>query len=119
MGYFVYESFEMLVKPKWKDFSEMFLHHIATLSLLYFSYMSNIGSIGYMILWIHYIADINLTGAWAFGDFDDHWFAYLNFGLLLFSWPYSRLYAYADMIYSVYNADFRSMNCGLWNPEFS
>lgn len=50
------------------DFVEMFLHHVATCSLIYFSYMASFSQIGAIILWSHHWADIFTSGARVFCD---------------------------------------------------
>ena len=106
IGYFVEDSIEMLLRKKERDFAEMMLHHVTTISLIYFSHIINTGQIGYLILWIHLWADIFLYAARAFGDIPNHWMSTVNFGLMLLVWPYSRLYVFADLIYWASKVDF-------------
>lgn len=107
----------MLLRKKERDFAEMMLHHVTTISLIYFSHIINTGQIGYLILWIHLWADIFLYAARAFGDIPNHWMSTVNFGLMLLVWPYSRLYVFADLIYWASKVDFREKNCGFDEPE--
>jgi len=66
---------------------------------MYGSHMYNMGTIGYLILWIHYVADIFIMGARGFSDFKDHPISLMSFVGVLISWPYTRLWAFGHMIY--------------------
>ena len=85
----------------------MFLHHIATITLIYFSHLINTGQIGYLILWIHLWADIFLFLGRAFVDIPGHWVVNPSFALIIILWPYSRLYVFADLIYWAASVDFK------------
>lgn len=49
--------FSQFIDVKRKDFWQMFLHHIATISLLSFSYIVNFVRVGALVLVIHDCAD--------------------------------------------------------------
>ena len=68
IGFFLEDAIEMLVKKKEKNFTEMLLHHTSTLGLIFFSHLVNGSNIGFIILWLHYLADIFVSIARAFND---------------------------------------------------
>ena len=49
--------FSQFIDVKRKDFWQMFLHHIATISLLSFSYIVNFVRVGSLVLVVHDCAD--------------------------------------------------------------
>ncbi|CAF2699343.1 unnamed protein product [Rotaria sp. Silwood2] len=55
--------FSQFIDVKRKDFWEMFLHHIATISLLSFSYIVNFVRVGTLVLVVHDSGDYWLEGA--------------------------------------------------------
>ncbi|CAF1389224.1 unnamed protein product [Rotaria sordida] len=55
--------FSQFIDVKRKDFWQMFLHHIATIMLLSFSYIANYVRVGSLVLVIHDCADYWLEGA--------------------------------------------------------
>lgn len=58
--------FSQFIDVKRKDFWEMFLHHIATISLLSFSYVVNFVRVGTLVLVIHDCGDYWLEVRYTF-----------------------------------------------------
>lgn len=58
MGYHVHQLFQHAMHPMRNDFIEMFLHHVVTLTLYSFSYMTNMTAAGSMIMYLHDWADV-------------------------------------------------------------
>ena len=48
-----------------QDFTQMIVHHVATIALLYFSWIMNFVRIGTLVLIVHDVADVPM----AVGDF--------------------------------------------------
>ncbi|XP_052795327.1 ceramide synthase 3-like [Mya arenaria] len=57
LGFYCSLLFTLFTDHKRKDFMEMTIHHLATVSLLYFSWLCNFVRIGSCVLIIHDIAD--------------------------------------------------------------
>ena len=70
------------------DYFEMIFHHILTLTLIFFSYLSCFTKVGMVILWLHLWADIFSSAARAWGNINDY-LAVFNFVFLVFTWGYS------------------------------
>lgn len=60
MAFYWSLSFSQFFDVKRKDFWQMFIHHIATLTLMYFSWICNLTRIGSLVLLVHDCADIFL-----------------------------------------------------------
>lgn len=63
MGFYLSLIFSLTFDVKRKDFNEQVIHHIATLTLLSFSWISNYIRIGTLVMVVHDSADILLEGA--------------------------------------------------------
>ncbi|XP_038573005.1 ceramide synthase 2-like [Micropterus salmoides] len=66
MGFYLSLLFSLTFDVKRKDFKEQVIHHIATLTLLSFSWISNYIRIGTLVMAVHDSADILLEGAKVF-----------------------------------------------------
>ena len=88
------------------DFSEMLLHHLVTVFLFSFSYLSN-QMIGGPVTFLHNWADVttSFTRIWS----DTHYFKPIALPSFIFTvmvWFYSRLFVFATLIYSYLSIDF-------------
>ncbi|XP_029290160.1 ceramide synthase 2 [Cottoperca gobio] len=66
MGFYLSLLLSLTFDVKRKDFKEQVIHHIATLTLLSFSWISNYIRIGTLVMAVHDSADILLEGAKVF-----------------------------------------------------
>jgi hypothetical protein len=98
-------------RTKRKDDTEMFIHHIITLTLIIGSFYSNLLRSGLYVMYLHDINDIFLQLSKTL--------VYLNitekitdctFGMFVISWAYTRLYQYGKIVYlmgdNYYNSSF-------------
>jgi len=60
MAFYWALSFSQFFDVRRKDFWQMFIHHIATISLMCFSWVGNLTRIGSLVLLVHDCADIFL-----------------------------------------------------------
>lgn len=74
MGHYIHLFVTQFFEPKRKDWWEMFIHHIVTMLLLFFSYLVNFVRIGTVVLLCHDGSDIFLELAKLFN--------YLRYGTL-------------------------------------
>jgi len=93
------------------DYVEMLLHHVVTLNLIFFSYMSGFTKIGVLILWLHNWSDIFASGARATAYLWEV-FPATFYLCLLTSWYYFRIFCFSFIIYEVYvtNMKIEGMN---------
>ena len=87
---------------KRKDFKEMFIHHIATISLISFSWMCNLTRGGTLILLVHAVADVLLEAAKLFKYSNYQRTCDILFTFFAIAWIVTRLGIYPTwIIYSV------------------
>lgn len=74
-----------------KDFLEMFVHHVATIVLIYFSYVANLIRGGSLILLVHDCADVFMEAAKMFKYVKWQRGCDACFGLFFLVWTVTRL----------------------------
>eukprot|EP00392_Amoebophrya_sp_AT5.2_P008104 g8123.t1 len=86
----------LFAEKKRKDFVMMLIHHLATVSLVFFSYTWNYWRIGLLVLLLHDSVDIWLYAAKAFRDPDTFpkWVSELLFGVFALLFLVNRLLIY-------------------------
>jgi len=100
-----------LEKPR-KDFFELVVHHLTTLSLIFLSYRFHFTWIGVPVFWTHDVSDIllSLSKIMNYLDVRDPWVP-LTFGVFTLTWIYTRHYLGLIILKSV-ATEFRTV--GLW-----
>jgi len=62
-GYHIESLFNHAMAGLTTDYFEMIFHHVLTLTLIFFSYLSCFSKVGMVILWLHLWADIFSSSA--------------------------------------------------------
>lgn len=94
-------TFSQFFDIKRKDFFQMLVHHVITISLLAFSYACNLTRIGTLVLVIHDIADIPLEAAKMAKYVNKQRLCDSLFGFFTLTWFITRLGVYPyKIIYS-------------------
>ena len=57
LGWAIFDTYLVFNLPKQSDFLLMVLHHLATVSLILFSYLTNYSSVGCIVFYLHYFGD--------------------------------------------------------------
>lgn len=91
----------VFAKEKAHDHMEMILHHLCTLYLYGFSYLTNT-FIGGVISVLHDFADIFVSFTRVFGESDYKNITGYSFLVALIAWAYTRLYVLPQMIYVIW-----------------
>lgn len=118
-GFFLEDLVELAVRKKQKDFIEMSLHHFISIVLIYFSHVINCGSIGQMIVYLHYIADIFVAAGKCFNELPGIVVPASMLIMTLLSWGWTRLIVFPQIIYSCIFFDPENSNLGIKNPLIS
>lgn len=103
MGYHLHGLLHhSFAKKKSHDYMEMILHHLATIYLYGFSYLTHT-MIGGVIAILHDIADIFVcfTRIWAESEYKG--FTAATFSFTLIVWFYTRIYVFSIIIYHILN----------------
>lgn len=94
LAYHVFESINVLLFHRGRhDFSEFLLHHIVTITLVGFSYVTNFIPIGAVIMLVMDTTDIFVAFFKLTVDFNDI-LERPGFLSMFFSWIYLRLYIF-------------------------
>ena len=91
LGMPIEHTFELMINEKLPDFSEMLLHHICHIALIFSCLIANFTNIGITILLIHSISELFLHSGKVLhriGRFSGP--AYIVFIMLHFTWFYFR-----------------------------
>ncbi|XP_052791406.1 ceramide synthase 5-like isoform X2 [Mya arenaria] len=94
LGFYLSLMFSQFLDVKRKDFFEMFLHHIATVLLLSFSYMGNYLRVGTLVLLIHDCADFWVEAAKLAKYAKAHRLCDILFAVFAIVWFITRLLLY-------------------------
>jgi len=94
LGFYLSLMFSQFLDVKRKDFMEMFIHHIATVLLLSFSYIANFIRVGSLILLIHDCADFWVEGAKLAKYLQAHRLCDVLFAIFAIVWFVTRLVMY-------------------------
>ena len=86
-----------------KDFWGLFIHHLATISLLNLSYICNVLRLGILTQVLHDSADIFLEAAKCFKYIKWRWSCDLSFILFVLVWIVTRLFIFPVYIIKKYN----------------
>lgn len=103
LGFVFFETYLLLIQQLQSDFLMMVIHHLATISLVVFSYTSNSTAIGSNILLILYLGDVfsTMLRTVIYLDVPDFVPACSSFAFLaVFS--YTRLIVFSELIYTGY-----------------
>eukprot|EP00427_Karlodinium_veneficum_P041964 CAMPEP_0169264614 /NCGR_PEP_ID=MMETSP1016-20121227/45211_1 /TAXON_ID=342587 /ORGANISM="Karlodinium micrum, Strain CCMP2283" /LENGTH=266 /DNA_ID=CAMNT_0009347971 /DNA_START=185 /DNA_END=985 /DNA_ORIENTATION=- len=99
---FAYHLSELLLQivyePTKPDYVEMFIHHAATIFLVYVSFAANVARIGSLVLFLHYVSDIPVYAAKMFVDTKFKIVTASCLVGMLVSWGYLRLYTFPFVI---------------------
>ncbi|CAN8003773.1 unnamed protein product [Ixodes hexagonus] len=108
LGFYLSCTLSHFVSTKRRDFWQMFVHHIVTVTLLCLSWSCNLHRIGSLVLVIHDFADVPLEAARMARYVDRQRLADATFALFTVSWTVSRLGLYPCRV--VYSAVFESVS---------
>lgn len=100
-GYHIESLFTHSLGKKNTDYMEMIFHHVLTLNLIFFSYLSCFTKVGILILWLHLWVDNFTSIARAWGNINNT-LAFLSYCGIMIMWVYSRLYIFAFIIKEIY-----------------
>ncbi|XP_060065337.1 ceramide synthase 5-like [Ylistrum balloti] len=103
--------FSVLSDHKRKDSTQMFIHHIVTITLIYFSFASNTIRIGAIVLVVHDSVDLWMAGAKMANYLKKETLTDTLFAVFFVVWLFTRLYVYPFRV--VWSASFESLQ---YNP---
>ncbi|XP_069111915.1 ceramide synthase 5-like [Argopecten irradians] len=99
--------FFVLSDHRRKDSNQMFLHHVVTIALIYFSFASNMIRIGMLVIVVHDSVDLWMAGAKMANYLKKETLTDTLFGIFFIIWLYTRLYLYPYKV--VWSASIESL----------
>ena len=103
LAYFVNDFIFLFIMERQSDFINMILHHICTISLILFSFMTNYSNMGSLIIFCHMESDILLHVSRFLLQTDSSTFLIGFVGVIFtINFIYMRQYVFGEMIYTVY-----------------
>lgn len=108
--------FTLFSDHKRKDFKEMIIHHIATMVLMYFSWILNFVRVGTLVLLVHDAADSWLAMAKIFIYTKNKLATDVFFGIFLIIWVITRIVIYPYCL--LYCTTVEPYLCGLIDVTF-
>lgn len=100
MAFYWSLTFSQCFDNKRKDFWQMFVHHVLTLTLIALSWICNLHRIGSLVLLVHDCADIFLEAAKSLKYANLQKACDIIFGIFTVTWVITRLMLYPRIIYS-------------------
>lgn len=103
LAYFVNDFIFLFIMERQSDFIKMTLHHICTISLIIFSYITNYSNIGSLVLFCHMQSDILLHITRFFLQTDNP-IPLVGFIGVAFTinFVYMRQFVFGEIIYTIY-----------------
>jgi len=113
-SWYFYQMYVLLMNKPGNDFMEMLIHHIATVALINFSYLTGYWRIGVVVMYCFDFCDIALQFNKVLRLYDNanpvpEMLAYLVFPPLPISWLYFRIYIFAKK--AMWSAFAESIGC--------
>jgi hypothetical protein len=102
LAYFCNDFIFLFIMERQSDFIIMLLHHICTISLIIFSFITNYSNIGSLVIFCHMQSDIlvHLTRFLVRTDFSIYIIGFVA-TMFLINYSYMRQYVFGEMIYTI------------------
>ncbi len=103
LSFALFDGYLLLSNPLQSDFLLMILHHLATYSLITFSFVSNLSNIGSIVYYSHYLGDVfsYIVRVGIHLNVPDY-FTFVTTFIFLIVFSYTRLFVFGDIIYQIY-----------------
>ena len=103
LAYFVNDFIFLFIMERQSDFIKMLLHHICTISLIIFSFITNYSHVGSLVIFCHMQSDI-LLHCTRFLLQTDHHIVFVGFIGITFTinFIYMRQFVFGQIIYTIY-----------------
>ena len=103
LAYFLNDFIFMFIMERQSDFINMLLHHVCTISLIIFSFITNYSNIGSLVIFCHMESDILLHATRFLLQTDNSIFITGFVGITFtINFVYMRQYVFGEMIYTIY-----------------
>ena len=104
LAFALFDTYILISYPSQSDFLLMILHHMSTLNLVIFSFLTNYSNIGCIVYFIHYSGDIlgMIIRMFIHLEIPPIISCYLTFAFLAI-FMYTRLFVFGDVIYNTFS----------------
>ena len=103
LGFFIFEVYLLLKQPLQTDFLIMIIHHLSSILLIVFSFVTNYTAIGSVVLYLMHIGDIfsGFVRSLVYTNLPDK-VTVINVVIFLIIFGITRLGIFGDMIINIY-----------------
>jgi len=103
LSFALFDGFILISNPLQSDFLFMVLHHLATYSLVVFSFLCNHSAIGCIVYFVHYFGDVfSYVVRVAVHLNVDYRISFWSTFVFLVVFSYTRLFVFGDLLYHTY-----------------
>jgi len=104
LAFAIFDTYILISYPSQSDFLLMILHHIVTVNLVVFSFLTNLSSFGSIVYITHYSSDIigMVVRITIHLNIPEIYSCYLTF-LFLIIFIYNRMFVFGDVIYRTFS----------------
>jgi len=102
-GYALFDSYLLLSLPKQTDFDMLALHHLSTIGLVLFTFLSNYSNFGCVVFYLHYLSDaFSYVCRFSIQSNFSELIKFIATSVFLIVFSFYRLFVFGNVIYDTW-----------------